>query len=180
MTDAPAADPDAAANGPAPAAPANGEAKADNKAADKDKTDAPVPMETETKTEKRMVKKMKKFNVPFTMVVGPGATLSEEDVKQATEKEAKMKANDRYIKERSEAMNSLEAYVYDLRSRVGDDGDLAAYGPANVRAELKTILDDAENWIYSEEGDAANKSMFVTKKSDLEGKAYPMLMRKGG
>lgn len=75
-------------------------------------------------------------------------------------------------------MNSLEAYVYDLRSRIDDGGDLKRYGPADVRGSLRTELDEAENWIYSEEGDQATKSMFVKRKEDLVAKAMPMLMRK--
>ncbi|PXF40771.1 hypothetical protein BWQ96_09533 [Gracilariopsis chorda] len=142
---------------------------------------APVPMEdvpVAPIVEKRMVKKIRTTDLQVTPLPGIGCILTAELVTVATEKEALMRANDLYIKERSEAMNSLEAYVYDLRSRIGDYGDLKDFGPDALRQELKTDLDGAENWIYSEEGDEASKSAFVERKAALVNKANPIFFRK--
>lgn len=137
----------------------------------------PTPV-SEPTTEKRLVKKMKSTDLVVTKLpIGHG--LSTELVTAATEKEAKMKANDLYIKERSEAMNSLEAYVYDLRSRIDPySGDLKEYGPEQVRIELKAELDSTEEWIYSDEAEAASKSAFTEKKQQLQDKASKLLFRK--
>lgn len=143
---------------------------------------APVdsPMkEDPPKTEKRLVKKTKLTDIPVTRLPGIGHSLSAELVMAATEKEAKMRANDLYIKERSEAMNSLEAYVYDLRSRIDPyGGDLKDFAPEDVRNKLKADLDETEEWIYSEEAEAASKSAFVEKKKGLVEKASKMFYRK--
>ncbi|KAI0563623.1 Heat shock protein 70kD [Gracilaria domingensis] len=155
--------------------PANGNVE------DKEETPDPTPMEEAPVApivEKRMVKKMKTTDLQATPLPGIGCSLTLDQIMAATEKEAQMRANDLYIKERSEAMNSLEAYVYDLRSRVDDYGDLKDFGPASLRQELKTDLDDAESWIYSEEAESASKSSFVERKSALQKKANPLLLRK--
>lgn len=129
-------------------------------------------------TEKRIVKKMKSSDLTITPLPGNGCGLTHELVSAATEKEAKMRANDLYIKERSEAMNSLEAYIYDIRSRIGDYGDLKDYGSSVLKDSLKRNLDDGEEWIYSEEAEAASKSLFVERKNKLQKMAHPILFRK--
>jgi heat shock 70kDa protein 4 len=128
--------------------------------------------------EKRVVKKMQESELTVTAVAGVGAGLSFEEINAAVEVEAQMKATDIYTKERSEALNGLESYVYDLRSRIDESGDLKDFGPESVRAPLKTELDEAEDWIYSEDGDKASKSAFLERKDVLVAKAAPMLQRK--
>lgn len=130
-------------------------------------------------TEKRIVKKTKSSDLQATRLPGIGRGLTPELVRAATEKEGKMRANDLYIKERSEAMNSLEAFVYDLRSRIDPySGDLKDFGPEELCKQLKTELDATEDWIYSDEADAASKSAFMEKKSQLVQKATPLTYRK--
>lgn len=165
------------ANGDAPAT--NGTAPTEEKPEDKDaKMVDEKPAEPEVRIEKRLVKKMKVTPVEYAMTAGPGSCMSDDAVKLAIEMEGKMRASDLYIKERGEALNALEAYVYDIRSRIEEYGDLAKYAPAGVRQKFKAELDDCENWIYSDEGEKANKSTFTTKRSNLVSKAYPILMRK--
>lgn len=145
---------------------------------DSDKAPAQEVKEV-TITEKRIVKKKKTTDLAITPLEAGGCTMTPEMVMAATEKEAKMKAHDLYIKERSEAMNSLEAYVYDLRSRIDEySGDLKDYGPSEVRDALRKDLDQMEEWIYSEEAEKSSKSVFVEKKNELVKRATPMLMRR--
>jgi heat shock 70kDa protein 4 len=128
---------------------------------------------------KRVVKKTINTDLVVTRTETSGVSLKSAEVAAAVEREAEMKASDLYIKERMEAMNGLEGYVYDLRSRIDQDsGDLAPFGLADFRDSLKTELDEAEEWIYSEEGEKASKSTFVERKNTLAAKAKPMLMRK--
>lgn len=139
------------------------------------KEEAPAPVVTE----KRMVKKKKFTDLTITPLEVGGCGMTSELVMSSTEKEAKMKAHDNYIKERSEAMNSLEAYVYDLRSRIDEyGGDLKEFGSTEMRDKLRKELDEIEEWIYSEEAEKASKSIFVEKRKVLMKKAYGLLMRK--
>jgi len=115
----------------------------------------------------------------LTRLPGIGCGLTKELVVASTEKEARMKANDLYIKERSEAMNSLESYVYDLRSRIDEySGDLKDFGPSELRTSLKSDLDATEDWIYSEEAEAASKSAFVERREQLVAKSSSLTYRK--
>lgn len=177
MSDAPASS-DGSANKDAPAETATKLGKDTDKAKEGAKGTA-TSKETAPVYETRIVKKTKQTEIKVTAIPGIGYPMTSEMVVAATEKEANMRANDQYIKDRSEAMNSLEAYVYDLRSRIDEyGGDLKEYGPSEVRTTLKTELDATEEWIYSEEADAASKSAFIEKKNQLHEKAEPMIIRK--
>lgn len=163
--------------------PAKEESKDDKMETDGEKPAADASPEKPAATvqvkEKRIVDKVQKTELSITPLEVSGCTMGVDIVTSATEKEAKMKAHDLYIRERSEAMNSLEAYVYDLRSRIDEySGDLKEFASSSVRDKLKMDLDATEEWIYSEEAEEASKSTFVEKKSELVKRATPMLQRK--
>ncbi|KAK4530981.1 hypothetical protein CCYA_CCYA06G1838 [Cyanidiococcus yangmingshanensis] len=83
--------------------------------------------------------------------------------------EQQMQAADRYRVERAEALNALETYVYDMRSRVSADGPWAVYMDASSQSAFLRLLDETEDWIYSEEGsETAPKSKLVERLQDLE------------
>jgi heat shock 70kDa protein 4 len=128
--------------------------------------------------EKRVVKKMQTTELVVTPAAAAGTSLTPAEIQQAVEIEAQMKATDRYIKERSDAMNGLEGYVYDLRARIEEGGDLKDFAPEDVRLPLKKETDEAEEWIYSEDGDKASKSAFVERRATLVKIAAPILRRK--
>lgn len=96
----------------------------------------------------------------------------------AADVEASMVATDIYQKELGEARNALEAYVYDMRVRVDAGGDLASFGTKKSREALMADLNAAEEWIYSEEGEVANKSAFVARRDALVSATSGMLLRK--
>eukprot|EP00173_Palmaria_palmata_P004308 Plantae.Rhodophyta-Palmaria_palmata.ctg5589.p1 GENE.Plantae.Rhodophyta-Palmaria_palmata.ctg5589~~Plantae.Rhodophyta-Palmaria_palmata.ctg5589.p1 ORF type:complete len:378 (-),score=89.66 Plantae.Rhodophyta-Palmaria_palmata.ctg5589:113-1105(-) len=129
-------------------------------------------------TEKRLVKKMETTELPVTAAPIAGTGLTPAEVNDAVEREAQMKASDMYLKERSDALNGLEGYIYDLRSRIEEYGDLKDFAPEDVRVPLKKETEVLEEWIYSEEGDKASKSAFVERKSMLTSKVAPILRRK--
>lgn len=170
---------------PAPAEPASGSAEP-TETSEKDQDGDVAMAEKSTDAngaapaatpEPRMVKKVQKTDIPVTGAPA-GCGLGMQEVSAAVDREAQMKAADTYMRERSDALNGLESYVYDLRSRIDEYGDLKDYGPESVREPLRKELDDIEEWIYSEEGDNANKSAFVKRKEDLVAKAMPMISRK--
>lgn len=99
-------------------------------------------------------------------------------ISAAADVEASMVATDVYQRELGEARNALEAYVYDMRVRVDAGGDLAPFGTQKAREALMTDLNAAEEWIYSEEGEEANKSAFVARRDALVSATSGMLSRK--
>lgn len=99
-------------------------------------------------------------------------------ISAAADVEASMVATDVYQRELGEARNALEAYVYDMRVRVDAGGDLAPFGTQKAREALMADLNGAEEWIYSEEGEEANKSAFVARRDALVSATSGMLSRK--
>jgi heat shock protein 4 len=83
--------------------------------------------------------------------------------------EQQMQAADRYRVERAEALNALETYVYDMRSRVSTDGPWAIYMDDASQSAFLRLLDETEDWIYSEEGsETAPKSTLIERQQMLE------------
>lgn len=61
--------------------------------------------------------------------------------------------------------NALEEYVYDARSKL--DGRWAPFVQAAEKEKLLGMLQDAEDWLYTEEGEDATKSVYVAKLDHL-------------
>lgn len=153
-------------------------AAASTASSDKDSINAAKPPAPVVK-EKRLVKKKNVSDLVLTALPDVISGMSEELVLAATEREGKMKAHDLYIKERSEALNALEAYVYDMRSRIDEySGDLKEYSTSEFRGGFLKELNDTEEWIYSDEAESASKSVFVKRRETLMKKASDLLWRK--
>lgn len=72
---------------------------------------------------------------------------------------------DRLEKERADSKNSVEEYVYEMRSKIYDiyqnfisDAD---------KGKFQKVLDDAENWLY-EDGEDEKKKAYVDKLASLK------------
>jgi Molecular chaperone len=78
-----------------------------------------------------------------------------------------MIADDKLEKERIDARNCLEEYVYDLRNKLGSEEEFALYIAADDASKLSTQLDETENWLY-EEGADVNKSVYISKLDELK------------
>ena len=65
-----------------------------------------------------------------------------------------------------ERKNAVEEYVYDMRSKVEDR--YASYVQSEEKSKLLVALQDAEDWLYSEEGEDATKSAYVAKLDGLK------------
>ncbi|RWW31596.1 hypothetical protein GW17_00003781 [Ensete ventricosum] len=73
--------------------------------------DKPVEMETDSK-------KVKKTNVAVVELVYGG--MSAEELQKAVEKEFEMALQDRVMEETKDKKNAVEAYVYDMRNKLGN------------------------------------------------------------
>lgn len=78
-----------------------------------------------------------------------------------------MIANDRQEKERVDARNALEEYVYDLRAKLGDEAQLAHFVCDSDRDGITSQLNDMETWLY-EEGEDCNRQIYVDKLDHLK------------
>ncbi|XP_044748143.1 heat shock 70 kDa protein 4 isoform X2 [Coccinella septempunctata] len=102
---------------------------------------------------------------------------SQVELNQYTEQECKMIAADRQEKERADARNALEEYVYELRGKLSSDGELCEFVAENDRLNLVQQLDHMENWLY-EEGEECNRQVYCDKLAELKGKGEPIQNRR--
>jgi len=69
----------------------------------------------------------------------------------------------------------LEEYVYDTRSKL--DSKYASYVQAAEKEKLLAKLSEAEEWLYSEEGEDATKSAYVERLDALRALGDPIATR---
>lgn len=117
---------------------------------------------------------MKSTDLPIEpLTVG----FSQIELNQYMEQEFKMIAADRQEKERADARNALEEYVYELRGKVSSEEELGQFVPEHERDSLVGYLDEMENWLY-EEGEDCNRQVYQDKLSELKSKGEPIQTRK--
>ncbi|KAK5643268.1 hypothetical protein RI129_007113 [Pyrocoelia pectoralis] len=132
------------------------------------------PEEGEEKKEKKKKQLVKSTELPIeSLTVG----FSQVEINQYTEQEFKMIAADRQEKERADARNALEEYVYELRGKLSSEDELALYVLEADRDNLIQQLDDMENWLY-EEGEDCNRQVYQDKLTELRSKGEPIQVRR--
>lgn len=132
-----------------------------------DEREEPAPMEVDGAAaenappkKKRVVKKVE---VPF--VTGT-TSLDPTIIDKWKELEAQMHASDKLVQDTEDRKNALEEYVYDMRGKVEDR--YASYVKPEEKEKLFAMLQEAEDWLYSEEGEDATKSAYVAKLDGLK------------
>ncbi|TYJ54821.1 hypothetical protein B9479_004492 [Cryptococcus floricola] len=127
----------------------------------------------EATVEKKLVKKVvRKGDCP---TVGQYTGLGQDKVNDLTESEGKMHADDKLVLETEDRKNALEEYVYDTRGKLDDR--YAVYVQPQEKEALFKGLQEAEDWLYSEEGEDANKSAYVAKLDALKVMGDPIYLR---
>lgn len=69
-----------------------------------------------------------------------------------------MQAQDRQEKERADARNALEEYVYELRGKLSEGETLHDFVADDQRSKLVNQLDNIEQWLY-DEGEEQNRQV---------------------
>ena len=77
-----------------------------------------------------------------------------------------MIAEDKQEKERIDARNALEEYVYDLRAKLQEEDQLATFIGDTEREKLCQELDETENWLY-EEGEECQRQIYADRLARL-------------
>ncbi|KAN0091424.1 Heat shock protein 70 family [Tylopilus felleus] len=117
-------------------------------------------------------KRVKKIEVPFTSFA---SSLDPSVLEKLKEQEAQMHAADKLVQDTEDRKNALEEYVYDTRGKLDDR--YAAYVQAGEKAKLITLLQETEDWLYSEEGEDATKSAYVARLDALKVIGDPIVAR---
>lgn len=71
--------------------------------------------------------------------------------------------------------NALEEYVYDTRGKLDDR--YASFVQPDEKSKLLVALQEAEDWLYSEEGEDTTKSAYVTRLDALKVLGDPITFR---
>ncbi|XP_065200691.1 heat shock 70 kDa protein 4-like [Planococcus citri] len=86
-------------------------------------------------------------------------------------------STDRQERDRIDARNALEEYVYELRGQLSSSDELATFVPDKERKKLCQQLDEIENWIH-EEGDDCKRQVYSDKLKSLQDYDEPIKKRK--
>lgn len=92
------------------------------------------------------------------------------------ELEMKMIANDRQEKERVDAKNALEEFVYEVRGKIQEEGELSAYIEPDDASKICLQLEDTENWLY-EDGENCEKAVYKDRLAGLRQQVDPIKSR---
>uniref|UniRef100_A0A4W3IC39 Heat shock protein 4a n=1 Tax=Callorhinchus milii TaxID=7868 RepID=A0A4W3IC39_CALMI len=96
--------------------------------------------------------------------------LSQQMLNAFTENEGKMIMQDKLEKERNDAKNAVEEYVYESREK------LCGKYEQFVSEDLSRLLEDTENWLY-EDGEDQPKQVYIDKLNELKNLGQPIQER---
>ncbi|KAK2169050.1 hypothetical protein LSH36_12g03072 [Paralvinella palmiformis] len=125
----------------------------------------------ETKDTKKKKKKVKVIDLPIAAQV---AEISKVELNKYIEQEGQMIMQDKLEKERADAKNAVEEYVYEMRDKLYSVLEL--YVTEADRDALSLKLEDTENWLY-DEGEDQNKQVYIDRLADLKKYGQPIVDR---
>ncbi|KAG5341034.1 Heat shock pss like protein [Termitomyces sp. T112] len=137
----------------------------------------PAPMDVDTPEgatpappkKKRIVKKK---DIPF---ISGSSSLDKSVLESLKERENTMYAADKLVMDTEDRKNALEEYVYDTRSKIDDR--YAPFVQPEEKEKLIVALQEAEDWLYTEEGEDATKSAYVSRLNALKVLGDPITFR---
>lgn len=100
--------------------------------------------------------------------------LSEEEIERMVHEAEQFAEEDRKVKERIDARNGLESYLYNLKNTLEDDEKgLSDNISAEEKKELQDIIDEALDWMDS--NPEADKEDYAEKTKEVEQIANPIM-----
>uniref|UniRef100_A0A8C9X6J3 Heat shock protein 4b n=1 Tax=Sander lucioperca TaxID=283035 RepID=A0A8C9X6J3_SANLU len=102
----------------------------------------------------------------------PQWQLADDMLNLFVENEGKMIMQDKLEKERNDAKNNVEEYVYEMRDKL--HGMLEKFVSESDRDALSLKLEDTENWLY-EDGEDQPKQVYIDKLAELKEEQYDHL-----
>ncbi|XP_036169392.1 heat shock 70 kDa protein 4L isoform X2 [Myotis myotis] len=136
-----------------------------------------VPMETETSFKdesKDDVDKMQVDQEEGHPKCHAEHTPEEEIDHTGAKTKGKMIMQDKLEKERNDAKNAVEEYVYDFRDKLGTVYE--KFITQEDLNKLSAVLEETENWLY-EEGEDQPKQVYVDRLQELKKYGQPIQMR---
>jgi L1 cell adhesion molecule like protein len=100
--------------------------------------------------------------------------LSQADIDRMVREAEENKAQDEEHKQRVDAKNGLENYVYSIRNTINDP-KLEGKIPDEDKAAITKIVDEAVKWLDTNQ--TASKDDFEAKKKEVEGTVGPLMQK---
>merc|ERR1712178_666627 len=102
--------------------------------------------------------------------------LSQANIERMVREAEENKVQDEEHKQRVDAKNGLENYVYSIRNTINDP-KLEGKIPEEDKAAITKIVDEAVKWLDSNQ--TATKEDFEAKRKEVEGTVGPLLQKNG-
>uniref|UniRef100_A0A803V001 Heat shock 70 kDa protein 4L n=1 Tax=Ficedula albicollis TaxID=59894 RepID=A0A803V001_FICAL len=136
----------------------------DNRAASGEKQDHPSQPKAKTK--------VKSIDLPIQASLY--RQLGQDLINSYIENEGKMMMQDKLEKERNDAKNAVEEYVYEFRDKLC--GVFEKFITEEDSNKLTLLLEDTENWLY-EDGEDQPKQVYMDKLQELKKFGQPIQER---
>jgi len=145
---------------------ANQEMETDEKPAEK-KAKIPSP-------EKKKITKTKVKSVDLPISSDFVLFVPQTEVNRFLEVESQLIQNDKQERDKAEARNSVEEYVYDMREKLGDKYE--KFISESDCEKFRQFLNDTEDWLY-DEGEDEIKQVYVTRLNEMKVMGDPVVRR---
>lgn len=108
--------------------------------------------------------------------------LSQDEIERMVKEAEEFAEEDKKVKERIDARNSLETYVYNMRNQINDKDKLADKLEADEKEKIETATKEALEWM--DDNQSAEKEDFEEKLKEVEAVCNPIItavyQRSGG
>lgn len=141
--------------------------EADDKEGDEPATEATSPQD-------KNKKKIKTRSVDLPMIAKV-PQMSKTEINYFIEQELAMIMQDKKEKERAEAKNLVEEYVYEVRDKLSNEYE--SFITEDNKKSFMKVLDDTESWLYSEDAEDQMKSVYVDRLQSMKNTGEPLKKR---
>ncbi|KAK8538227.1 hypothetical protein V6N12_044362 [Hibiscus sabdariffa] len=108
--------------------------------------------------------------------------LSQEEIERMVREAEEFAEEDKKVKERIDARNSLETYVYNMKNQINDKDKLADKLEADEKEKVETAVKEALEWL--DDNQSAEKEDYEEKLKEVEAVCNPIItavyQRSGG
>ena len=122
------------------------------------------------------------FEVDANGILNEKGRLSQEEIDRMVREAEEFAEEDKKVKERIDARNQLETYVYNMKNTVGDKDKLADKLEAEEKEKVEEALKEALEWL--DDNQSAEKEDYEEKLKEVEAVCNPIVsavyQRSGG
>eukprot|EP00249_Psilotum_nudum_P017242 c26230_g1_i1 orf=155-2158(+) len=101
--------------------------------------------------------------------------LSQEEIDRMVKEAEEFAEEDKRVKEKIDARNNLESYVYNMKNTINDKDKLADKVELDDKEKIETALKEALDWLDDNQG--AEKEDFEEKLKEVEGVCNPIITK---